>query len=477
MALNRRPSSARRPAAVRRAAHRVVEPLELRRMMSVASLSDLASQEQVVSAIGPVLANTATPASNSVSVAAHFTDPRVPGTVATFNTTGGNIVVALTDQATPATVANFLSYESEYAGTIFHRSVNVTTGAGGSPTAPADVVQGGGYSISGGSLNHIAVTAPIPDEYSTETFGDLQYTLAEAKTSDANSGTSEWYFNAHDNTATLDGATLTYTAFGSVLSGTSVVDAIAALPTAALTSDLTTVPVTGSNAAQVSAGTVAATANNLVFTNAVTSQPGTTYTVTSDDPALVTPTIAGGVVSFAYGAGLTGVADVTVTATNYDKTTASTTFPVTVAGTGATPTAADDTAPKVVTGQAVTFNPLANDTATAAAAFDPATVTVTTAPAHGTATVDPASGRITYTPAAGYTGADTLQYTVADTAGTVSNVATVALTTVPTAAVIALGGTNPTSIAAPARQSVRGQSRRPRGRRRAACPTASSPGR
>ncbi len=467
MVFNRRPPSTRRPAraaaAVRRAAHGPIDALERRRLMAaVTSLSQLASQEQVTTPVGPILADPTTPASNSVPLSSHFTDPLIPGTVVTFATTAtsstsdGSIVVALTDQATPQTVADFLAYANagDYTNTIFHRSVNFETGNGGSPTAPADIVQGGGYVVnnSSGMLEHIAVNNPVADEYTTATFGDLQGTLALAKTGDADSGTSEFFFNVNDNTAALDtptagsdGTTTSYTAFGAVLSGLSTtVDTIAGYNTADVSSTFADLPLKGVTAAQISSGSY--TESDLVYTTSVTAAAGTTYTATSDDPALVTPTVTDGVLSFAYGAGKTGVADVTVTATNYDKTTASTTFAVTVPGTAATPTAVPFTAPAVTTGQSVTFDPLAGDTSTATAAFDPSTVTVTTAPAHGTATVNASSGQITYTPAAGYTGTDTLQYTVADTAAAVSNPAVVTLTTVPTAAVVTIGGTAPATL-------------------------------
>ena len=47
----------------------------------------------------------------------------------------------------------------------------------------------------------------------------------------------------------------------------------------------------------------------------------------------------------------------------------------------------------------------------------------------GAATVDPTTGAITYTPGLNYVGPDTIQYTVADANGTVSNVATISLST------------------------------------------------
>ncbi|HET9595516.1 MAG TPA: Ig-like domain-containing protein [Anaeromyxobacteraceae bacterium] len=73
-----------------------------------------------------------------------------------------------------------------------------------------------------------------------------------------------------------------------------------------------------------------------------------------------------------------------------------------------------------------TINVLANDTAAAGTAINPASVKISSAPLHGTAVVN-ADGSITYTPVLNYTGADSYQYTVANTAGAVSTPATVSI--------------------------------------------------
>jgi hypothetical protein len=73
-----------------------------------------------------------------------------------------------------------------------------------------------------------------------------------------------------------------------------------------------------------------------------------------------------------------------------------------------------------------TVNVLANDTAAAGTSIDPASVKIASAPLHGTA-VPNADGTITYTPALKYTGADSFQYTVANTNGVASAAATVSV--------------------------------------------------
>ena len=65
---------------------------------------------------------------------------------------------------------------------------------------------------------------------------------------------------------------------------------------------------------------------------------------------------------------------------------------------------------------AVVINTLANDKGgnNNGVSLNPASVTVTTAPLHGTTSVNAANGNITFTPTAGYSGTDTLTYTVCD---------------------------------------------------------------
>ena len=407
-----------------------IDTLESRRLLS---------GETVQNPIPPVLASTTSPSNNSITLNQYFNDATLPGTLATFNTSEGEIQVALTDAATPLTVANFLSYvdSGEYDDTIFHRSVDLNDNSGGSPSDNATIIQGGGYSIMNNSIGHIATNAPVNDEYTTELYGDVAGTLAMAKTSYADSATSEWYFNVSDNTEldtpTTDpnGVMTSYTVFGMVLSGSSVISTIAALPTTTVSS-LDNVPVSGLTETDLQNG-ASVGADNLVYTYDITTEPGTSYTVSSDNPSLVKPTVTDGVLSFTYGSGF-GTANVTVNATNLDGTSASTVVSVTVpnpATPTAGPTTAQFTAPYVVTGSTGSFSVLGSDT-DSVSALNPGSVTITIPPANGTASVNVSNGFITYTPNAGYTGPDSLTYTVADEAGTVSSPTVVTLDAVPT---------------------------------------------
>lgn len=75
----------------------------------------------------------------------------------------------------------------------------------------------------------------------------------------------------------------------------------------------------------------------------------------------------------------------------------------------------------------VLINELSNDTASGGATIDPTTVQTVTAAGHGTTHINPSTGQITYTPAAGYSGPDSFTYTVNDSTGATSNVATVSV--------------------------------------------------
>jgi cyclophilin family peptidyl-prolyl cis-trans isomerase len=409
------------------------------------TISPTTTGSETGTTIAPVLASSA---GNTVSLNQYFSDATLPGTLVSFNTSEGEIQVGLTDAATPLTVANFLSYveSGAYTGTFFHRSASFE-GTTPSATTPADIIQAGGFNISNGSIASIATNAPVQDEYTSELYGDVAGTIAMAKTSQADSATSEFYFNENDNSQALDtpttdsnGVMTSYTVFGKVLSGGPVVKDIAELPTYNLGSALTDVPVTGLTASQISSG-ASLGESNLVFINSVSSEPGTSYTVTSDVPSLVTPTVTNGVLTLGYTAGQYGTAEISVVATNLDGTSATETFPVTVpnpASPGQGPVAQAFTSQGIVTGTKGVIHTLANATDSVSPLTN-AGVTIVSPPAHGVATVDPTTGYIDYTSTTGYVGNDTLTYSITDAAGTVSAPVTLTVDVVPTAVKITIG--------------------------------------
>ena len=135
-------------------------------------------------------------------------------------TSSGEIVVELYDSYAPQTVANFYKYVAAgfYTKTLIHR-------------VDRDfVVQGGGY--TSGMVAKTPLYAPIKLE-SNNNLSNLRGTIAMARRSDADSATSQFFFNVVDNTS-LDyqsPANPGYAVFGRIISGLNTLDAINVVPT------------------------------------------------------------------------------------------------------------------------------------------------------------------------------------------------------------------------------------------------------
>jgi len=143
----------------------------------------------------------------------------MPNAKVRFQTSLGDIVIELFEKECPITTANFLSYVKSgfYDGTIFHRVI------------PGFVAQGGGMlpgmkeKDSGDPIRNEAATAPA----------NVRGTLAMARTSDPDSATCQFYINLRDNTSLNYSGPRNpgYCAFGKVVEGMEVVDAMAKVPT------------------------------------------------------------------------------------------------------------------------------------------------------------------------------------------------------------------------------------------------------
>jgi peptidyl-prolyl cis-trans isomerase A (cyclophilin A) len=179
-------------------------------------------------------------------------------TVVQFQTDMGPFEVNLYDQRTPATVANFLAYVNAgaYTNVVIHRSV------------PNFVVQGGGFTSSGGlPLNEVVTNPAVANE---PEFSNVRGTIAMAKISgNPNSATSQWYFNLVDNSQSLDPQNGGFTVFGEVVgNGMDVVDAIATLPVFDAGGALATLPLQNYTAQDATNG-VDVTDDHLVRVTAV----------------------------------------------------------------------------------------------------------------------------------------------------------------------------------------------------------------
>lgn len=140
---------------------------------------------------------------------------------ARIDTTFGPMEVELFPAAAPQTVANFenLSSSGFYNNLVWHRIV------------PGFVIQTGDPTTrNGGGNRSLWGTGGSPKTVPLETNASLHnYVcyLGMARSSDPNSGSSQFYINLDNNTS-LDGQ---YTVFGRVVSGMNVAEIIAGVPT------------------------------------------------------------------------------------------------------------------------------------------------------------------------------------------------------------------------------------------------------
>ncbi len=137
----------------------------------------------------------------------------------------GELVLELEAALAPVTVANFLQYANDgfYNKTTFHRVI------------PGFMIQGGGYTYSGGYQSKTATYPPIAlEKTSITTLSNVRGTIAMARTSVADSATSQFFINNVDNlfldaAGQIDGNG--YAVFGRVLSNMNVVDQIIGVST------------------------------------------------------------------------------------------------------------------------------------------------------------------------------------------------------------------------------------------------------
>jgi peptidyl-prolyl cis-trans isomerase B (cyclophilin B) len=138
-----------------------------------------------------------------------------------FSTTVGDITLELFADKSPKTVENFVTYVKDgfFNGTIFHRVI------------PGFMIQGGGM-LPG--LKQKETKAPIKNEADNGIKND-RGTIAMARTMDPDSATCQFFINLVDNRSLnftrKDPQGWGYCAFGKVLEGLDIVDAIATVET------------------------------------------------------------------------------------------------------------------------------------------------------------------------------------------------------------------------------------------------------
>lgn len=187
-------------------------------------------------------------------------------TVVRVTTDLGVLEIALLDDLTPLSVANFLAYVNagDYDGTFIHRAARLTNGT-------PFVVQGGNFSFDGGgNLQSVTSRGAVVNE---PRISNVRGTVAMAKLAgDPDSATNQWFVNMGDNSANLDNQNGGFTVFGTVLGdGMQVVDAIAALRIVNINSTFSSLPVDDDYVAGQPV-----TPNDLLYVQsaAVTGSPG-----------------------------------------------------------------------------------------------------------------------------------------------------------------------------------------------------------
>lgn len=292
------------------------------------AVTSAVAQNQAPAFSTPIQNLTMRPTTGPVTIALanNFSDPDlrdINGTQVRITTTLGVMNLELFDANAPATVANFLRYISSgrYTANMFwHRSVQTPT---------PFVIQTGGYvfnTINGGSADAIVTFPPIQNEFSVS---NVRGTVAMSLTGgDTATATSQWYINESDaNAAVLDPGR--YTVFGRVIEGgMSVVDAIAAVPVFSKGSPFDALPLRNyADTTPVQPVTLA----NLILLTGYTVGPKMTFAAQSNNSGIVNPVING--TKLTLTPNLTGMATVTVTATDFSGATATGTSTVNVSAT------------------------------------------------------------------------------------------------------------------------------------------------
>ncbi len=166
-----------------------------------------------------VSSNTVQANSSSATIVKPTTTTNSGGNVAVINTKFGEIKFQLLDNVAPQTTANFVNLANSgfYDGTVFHRII------------PGFMIQGGDPNTIKGDRNTWGLgvaSHTIPPEFSSS-MSFTKYMVGMARSSDVNSGSSQFFITVGD----APWLNNQYTLFGQVVSGQDVVDKMASLQT------------------------------------------------------------------------------------------------------------------------------------------------------------------------------------------------------------------------------------------------------
>lgn len=250
-------------------------------------------------------------ASRDTPLAGTFTDPEADSAVR-VQTTLGTMDFILFDGATPATVANFMSYvnSGKYSDVAFHRSI------------AGFVIQGGGFKGTGTGSNFTSVVTQ-PPVVNEPGIANERGTVSMAKVGgNPNSATSQFFVSLGDNRANLDYQNGGFTVFGRVAgNGMTVADAIGGLPTATynlFVDGSSTATPFGDFPMNAPAPPSPMDQTKLVKMNTVISIPTLSYSITGNtQPSVASASVVGGQLHLVGLAG--GQTTITVTATDLDN--------------------------------------------------------------------------------------------------------------------------------------------------------------
>ncbi|APZ92509.1 peptidylprolyl isomerase [Fuerstiella marisgermanici] len=263
-----------------------------------------------------------------VPLGEHFDDTAITGHTVEVATALGNFVIETFDTITPTTAQNFidLTAAGNYDDMFFHRSV------------PGFVLQGGGFAYpeAASQLASVVNNGTIINEFDNwfdPNLGGLEAgtplnvrgTVAMARVGgQEHSATSQWFVNVDDNASDLDGVDGGFTVFGRVLyDGMTAVDAIVDADIVNAGGVFATLPVIDYTSGQI-------LRDNLVFAE-TSIVPELNFEVTANTGAeIVNATIVDGQLRLAGTPGVSGTATITVTATDLNGTSVSSTIDVVV---------------------------------------------------------------------------------------------------------------------------------------------------
>ena len=135
-------------------------------------------------------------------------------TIVQLDTAYGSMKFELYDTDKPITVTNFLKYitSGRYENSFAHR------------LEPGFVLQGGGFTLEGNTIDYVPSYGTILNEYSAgTTYSNIYGTIAMARSSGVNSATSQWFINLKDNSF-LDSVNEGFTVFGHIIEGMDVLE-------------------------------------------------------------------------------------------------------------------------------------------------------------------------------------------------------------------------------------------------------------